>query len=168
MLETQRKQNYIDSHVQGALVKRVICHWLMFFGVLAIATIGLHTLTGDPAIPMHLRLQAQIGDFFFLAVLMLAILPAFILDTVRFSNRFVGPISRLRKGLRELNDLDPKPLAFRNNDFWVGIANEFNRVAKLVVSQQHEIKALRSKLDELTGSTAPQESTAENNIPVRN
>lgn len=148
MSQTQRTQNFVDSHVQGALVKRVLGHWLMFFGVLAIATIGLQSLMGNPAQPLGQRLQSQIGEFMFLAVIMLAILPVFVLDTIRFSNRFVGPISRLRKGLRALKEGNAEPLTFRGLDFWTGMATEFNQVADLVAQQQAEIEKLKTQLDQ--------------------
>ena len=67
------------------------------------------------------------GEFIFIGLVLLALLPAFMLDTIRFSNRFVGPILRLRRHLRELgNDMNTEPCAFRDNDFWRGMANDFN------------------------------------------
>lgn len=159
MSQTQRKQNFVDNHVQGALVKRVLGHWLTFFSVLGIATIGLHTLVGNPAIPLAQRLQTQIGEFIFLAIIMLTILPVFVLDTIRFSNRFVGPISRLRKGLRNLKEGKTERLTFRDIDFWGGMADEFNQVTDLVILQQKEIEKLKTQLDNLGFQSRSMDST---------
>jgi len=37
----QRKQNFIDGHVQGALLRRIVFHWVAFFVVAALSIILL-------------------------------------------------------------------------------------------------------------------------------
>ena len=60
---------------------------------------------------------------------MLCLFPAFALDTVRFSNRFVGPITRVRRCLRELGTTgETERITFRDDDFWAEMAEEFNAV----------------------------------------
>jgi hypothetical protein len=51
-------------------------------------------------------------------------------DIVRMSNRFVGPVVRLRGALRELAENRPaQPLNFRDDDFWRELATDFNKAA---------------------------------------
>lgn len=134
----KRRKNYTDTHVQGSLIRRVLFHWCIFFAVTAIALTTLPALTGDPALPFSERLQAELGKSGILFVVMLGLLPAFMLDTVRFSNRFVGPIARLRGAMRKLSrEQQADPIQFRDNDFWTEIANEFNAVSELVANQQN-------------------------------
>ena len=146
MSRTQRKQNYIDSHVQGALLRRICAHWLSFFVVAALSIILLQTLLGDPAKALVERLRLETGEFMFMGIVMLAIFPIFVLDTIRFSNRFVGPIARVRRYLRQLKDGDTTHCSFRENDFWAELALEYNEVADLIESQKQEIARLEADL----------------------
>jgi len=59
------------------------------------------------------------------------ILPAILLDFLRLSHRWVGPIFRLRASLQALNRGETvKPIAFRDGDFWQELAGEFNQAAE--------------------------------------
>ncbi len=148
MSRSQRKQNYVDSHVQGALLRRICMHWVIFFVVNAMAIIMLQTLLGDPAKTVAERIRLETGEFAFMAVVMLSLFPAFMLDTIRFSNRFVGPIGRLRRFLRDLGSGSTDHCTFRNNDFWSEMSNEFNNVADMVAAQKAEIEDLKNQLEE--------------------
>ena len=62
-------------------------------------------------------------------VISLALIPAFIWDTLQLTNRFAGPILRLRGALADAaRGRAVKPLVFRGSDFWREIAKDFNRV----------------------------------------
>jgi nitrate/nitrite-specific signal transduction histidine kinase len=64
--------------------------------------------------------------------------PATLLDFLRLSHRWVGPIYRLRTSLQALNPGEAvKPLAFRDGDFWQELAGDFNQMAD-------ELKRLRA------------------------
>ena len=143
MSKHKRKKNYVDNQVQGALLRRIFSHWFMFFLVSGLTIIMLQTLLGDSNTPIMERLHYQIGEFSFFAIVMAALFPAFMLDTVRFSNRFVGPIGRLRRHLQQLSKGDTSECKFRGDDFWAEVATEFNTVAALVEKQQKEIELLR-------------------------
>jgi hypothetical protein len=148
MSEKSRTKNYIDNHVQGALLRRIFSHWLMFFTVAGFAVILLQTLLGDSDVSVMERLKYQAGEFTFFAIVMGALLPAFMLDTIRFSNRFVGPITRLRRHLRQLADGNSDKCSFRGADFWQDMAEEFNAVANLVEKQKQEIERLKTAAGE--------------------
>ncbi len=147
MSRSQRKQNYVDSHVQGALLRRICSHWLIFFFAAAVAVILLQTLLGDPGKTLSQRLRLETGEFMFVAIVMISLFPAFMLDTIRFSNRFVGPIGRIRRYLRQLAIGQTDHCAFRDDDFWSQLANEFNAVADLVESQKLEIARLQGLVE---------------------
>lgn len=158
----KRKQNYVDNHVQGSLLRRIMAHWAIFFFVAGVAVILLQTLLGNPETALLDRLNQQLGEFVFFAIVMVAMFPAFMLDTIRFSNRFVGPIGRLRRHLRQLADGDTSQCAFRGNDFWKDLAEEYNLVANLVDEQQQEIERLNALLASNTSAsdTVQSESAA--------
>ena len=146
-MNRKRKQKYVDSHVQGALLRRILMHWVVFFCVATMTLALMMALVGEPSVGMLERITSQSGQFVLLGMVMFALLPVFMLDTTRFSNRFVGPIGRLRRHLRELgSDHNTGECSFRDNDFWSGMAEEFNVVAALVSDQQQEINRLKNQL----------------------
>jgi signal transduction histidine kinase len=148
MIRLKRRTNYVDSSVQGALLRKIFTHWIVFFFATGLSVVVLQTLLGDPSKSLGERLQMEMGEFVFIGIVMVALLPAFMLDTVRFSNRFVGPILRLRRHLRELGqDQETDDCNFRDHDFWNEIAAEFNVVTDLVKSQRDEIAELKKQLD---------------------
>jgi len=60
-------------------------------------------------------------------VLSLILLPLVIVDILRFSNHFVGPLMRLRRSMRRLaRGEHVDPIKFRGSDFWQDFADEFN------------------------------------------
>ena len=144
MSKHKRKKNFVDNKVQGALLRRIFSHWLLFFAVAGGSVLMLQTLLGDSNVPVMDRLKEQIGEFTLFAIVMAALFPGFMLDTVRFSNRFVGPIGRLRRHLQQLSRGDTSECSFRGDDFWIEAAAEFNAVADLVKSQKEEIERLRA------------------------
>ena len=148
MPKHKRKKNYVDNQVQGALLRRIFSHWFMFFLVSGFTVIMLQTLLGDSNVPVMDRLRFQVGEFTFYALVMAALFPVFMLDTIRFSNRFVGPIGRLRRHMKQLSQGDTSECKFRGDDFWAEVASEFNVVADLVKTQKEEIERLRIKAGE--------------------
>jgi methyl-accepting chemotaxis protein len=63
------------------------------------------------------------------------LLPLVIYDIISLSNRFTGPLFRLRRSMRALaNGEEVKPIRFRDGDFWQGLAEEFNAVLERMQS----------------------------------
>ncbi|MBX3418613.1 MAG: hypothetical protein KF851_13495 [Pirellulaceae bacterium] len=142
MNKLERKTNFVDSNVQGSLILRICLHWLGFLILTGSCFIFLQALLADPQIPFWERMQKTTTEFALLGVLMLAILPAFMLDSVRFSNRFVGPIFRLRRALRELKEHGHcETIKFRDHDFWQEIAEDFNAVANQVMERNSQAQS---------------------------
>ena len=53
------------------------------------------------------------------------------------SNRFVGPIYRLRRSMRSLaNGEEVDPVFLRDGDYWFDFAEDFNRVAAEMGARQ--------------------------------
>ena len=152
MSKTKRRQNYVDSKVQGRLVLRFLLHWGVFFVTTMMCVFVMQLLLGDPEEPLAKRMFEPTREYLILGIIMVTLLPAFTLDTIRFSNRFAGPVLRLRRALRELADNGTAaPLKFRNNDFWAEAAEEFN-----LVLNEHE--NLRRRVEELERNQSPKET----------
>lgn len=150
-----RKQNFVDSTVQGALLRRIIMHWVMYFIVAGIAIVLLQAmLSGPDGKPMIERVFDEVREFTLVGLILICIFPAFLLDTVRFSNRFVGPVGRLRRYLRQLgNDGNTERLSFRGGDFWAEMAEEYNVVVAQIEEKDAEIERLKTALKK-TGSAS--------------
>ena len=156
MSKKMRRQHWVDSRVQGTLIRRILFHWCAFFVVTLMCVSVMHLLLGDPNKTIVERATSPGSGLMLIGVIMVALFPAFALDTIRFSNRFVGPIARLRRYMRELASGEQvNSLAFRDNDFWADVADEFNTVAQLVQEQSREIESLREQLAD-SRQTTPQ------------
>jgi hypothetical protein len=128
-----RSRVYVDKTVQGALAKRMILHWAVFFLLCALSLFTLEYFRGNPELSMAEHLHVVWGKYAFFFILMLAIMPTFIYDAMKLSNRFAGPILRLKESLKNLADgKKTKNLKFRDNDFWIELSEDFNRVAERV------------------------------------
>jgi hypothetical protein len=126
MSRPQRKKQFVDAKVQGALARRLIYHWLVFLSVATIVALMLQVLT-DPLLPAgeHLRQAwAMHGPFF---VVMVFLLPVYLLDTIKLSHRFAGPIVNMRHAMRDIVEgKRPRKLKFRRTDFWHELADDYN------------------------------------------
>jgi hypothetical protein len=75
-------------------------------------------------------------------------LPVFIVDTIKLSHRFAGPIYRLRNVIRGMADGEPyKPVLFREKDFWQGLAEDFNQMIERITGKSHTTDAEPSAAD---------------------
>jgi nitrogen fixation/metabolism regulation signal transduction histidine kinase len=58
---------------------------------------------------------------------MVFLLPVFVVDTIKISHRFAGPVYSLRRALREIAEgKPPRKLKFRRHDFWHELADDYN------------------------------------------
>jgi hypothetical protein len=126
MSKPRRTKHYIDSSVQGALARRIIVHWLVFLAVGCLVAFILQVLS-NPFRPLsaHARDMWWTHGPFLLVLAFL--LPVFVMDTVKLSHRFAGPVYALRRALREMAEGGkPRRLKFRKRDFWHDLANDYN------------------------------------------
>jgi hypothetical protein len=132
MNRCRRSVFLVDRDVQGALMFRVACYWLFCLLGIVLMVICWNVYTGPPrrfaelAVDLYHRYGPALGAS-------LILLPIVVMDVLRVSNRFVGPVVRLRQGLQELAEGRPtQPLNFRDQDFWRELASDFNKAAARV------------------------------------
>jgi nitrogen fixation/metabolism regulation signal transduction histidine kinase len=148
MSHPARKKTFVDPKVQGALVRRLVLHWFSFIAVAAIVAFCLQILTNPfRSISEHgQEVWWTHGPFL---LVMFFMLPIFIVDTIKLSNRFAGPIYRLRLTIRSMAEGESfKPLRFRDFDFWQGLADDFNAMVERLSGTKHE--ALPESSDDAT------------------
>ncbi len=139
-----RKRLFVDPKVQGALVVRVVCYWMICLVTITLMLLCWRIVTG-PARLFYTHLDDMWFHYGPALVATLLLLPLVIVDIVRLSNRFAGPMLRLRRSIRALARGEyVEPITFREGDFWQEFAEEFNgvlgRVNRLqaAVSQRSE------------------------------
>ncbi|MEO1496717.1 MAG: hypothetical protein AAFV43_06160 [Planctomycetota bacterium] len=124
----RRKKQFIDSEVQGALARRLAVHWLVYAFVAGLLLVGLRWLV-NPATPLIDHLSAAWETYGPVFIILLSLAPLFVYDAVKLSNKFTGPVMRLRRGLRELaSGESAEPMQLRDGDFWQDLASDFNAV----------------------------------------
>lgn len=141
---TRRRRLLVDYRVQGALIGRVLIYWVLcLLGVLVIrATLsGLCVALDIP--------WSDTGSLWLSQVLASCLfVPFVVVDVLRMTNRFVGPMYRLRRQMERLAQGEAvAPIAFRKGDMWHDFAQAFND--------------LRSRMDMLSGRTPETPSAAE-------
>jgi hypothetical protein len=123
-----RRQKFVDRQVQGSIVLRTATYWVLCMFTLGLMLIVWQILN-NPAEPFLIHAAAMWQQYGPVAIASLLLLPILIVDIVGLSNRFVGPIYRLRRSLQQLANGEPAaPVKLRDNDFWVDLAEDFNRL----------------------------------------
>jgi hypothetical protein len=123
-----RKHYFVDTKTQGALVFRIVLYWAVLMFDIA-ATFLFWRLVTSPIHDFNPYWDTTWFEFGPALLTSLLLLPAAIVDIIRFTNRFVGPILRLRRSMRALaRGEHVEPIKFRRGDFWQEFADEFNAV----------------------------------------
>ncbi|MEX2170435.1 MAG: hypothetical protein WD851_14060 [Pirellulales bacterium] len=126
----KRKRLFVDSPVQGRLLCRVVLYWCLavaIMGTLAAVQVAIETRHAPFSLVVNRTLLA-FGPSLIAAVVML---PLILFDVLRFSNKFAGPMHRLRREMKRLAGGEScAPINFREGDFWYDLAEQFNRLAE--------------------------------------
>jgi len=133
----RRKKALVDPPVQQSLLKRMVLHWVVYVVAAMTLTLALQ-FCGQPFKPMKWHLSELWWNQAPSLLALLALLPVFILDSIKVSNKFAGPILRLRTAISDVSSgKKSEPLSFREGDFWQSLARDFNSmVAKITDKQQ--------------------------------
>jgi nitrogen fixation/metabolism regulation signal transduction histidine kinase len=140
MAQPRRTKHFIDSTVQGSLARRIILHWLAFLSVAFLVSFILQVLSNPfRSITAHLQdLWFTHGPFLLVTVFLL---PVFIVDSIKLSHRFAGPIFSLRRAIREVAaGAPPRKLKFRRRDFWQDLALDYNAMLEQLGALENEKK----------------------------
>jgi hypothetical protein len=122
----KRKQLFVDPKVQGALMLRVVLYWVVCVVTITLMLLCWRIVTG-PARPFYTHFDDMWFHFGPALVASFLLLPLVVYDIVQMSNRFCGPLFRLRRCMRALaRGEHVAPISFRDGDFWPEFAQEFN------------------------------------------
>lgn len=133
----RRSKALVDNEVQGGVLRKIAIHWILLFVCNTMALTIWLRLFEAPDVGWNETFQECWSRFLPFFVVTCALIPAFVWDTLKLTNRFAGPISRLRQSLRDASDGKPvQALHFRTNDYWAEIAANFNKVMGLQPSNE--------------------------------
>ena len=132
-----RKRFFVDFKVQGALLVRTAIYW--FFCLFSVVTMLIvWRVVSGPTAFFADQLSELWQRFAPALVASLLLLPLVLMDSVRTSNRFAGPMFRLRRSMKALaRGESVTPVHFRDEDFWRDMAEDFNAIA----ARMHERSA---------------------------
>ena len=124
---TKRRTTIFDPEVQGSVIRKIAVHWMIFFSCNVLALLMWVRLFDQPDASWSQTFTDTLRRFLPFFVVTLALIPAFVWDTLKLTSRFAGPILRLKGALAEASQGRPvPPLRFREDDFWQEIAQNFN------------------------------------------
>ena len=141
---SKRTKILVDPKVQWSIAGRLLLHW----GLLLICLVSIGALvrlmaastaeTFSDALWAALKSQAAVAGVMFV------LLPVFIRDTMKLSNRFAGPMFRLRTVLADMaSGQAGRTIKFRAGDFWHQAADDFN----VVVTEYSRLKEANAELE---------------------
>ncbi|MDA8744135.1 hypothetical protein N9N28_05835 [Rubripirellula amarantea] len=143
----QRSQILVDPKVQWSIAGRFISHWLLFLVCLVTIGVMVRVMLGAGTVGFSDSFREGISSQWPVIGVMVILLPVFVLDTLKLSNRFAGPMYRLRTELRKLaTDQPARPVNFRTGDFWLEAGGDFNHVLGQLDRLRAENESLRQQL----------------------
>jgi hypothetical protein len=147
-MKSRRSKLLVDRPVQLQVTSRLLFHWFAFLMVVVVALPLLRTLLKfDVNTPLAMQAADAGLDAVIIGVLFLMLLPYFVYDTFRTTNRFSGPMYRLHQTLKAMSEGIPcPPMKFRKNDFWTEVAVDFNKaIDKVRAEKGSTAKATEAK-----------------------
>ena len=125
----RRRRLLVDVEIQGAILKRVAIYWA--FCVLFIMTpiVVINVLSQFGSGTSILTILSNVFREYWLSfAFALLLLPMALMDALKLSHGFVGPMIRLRKELaKQATRTDIEFPKFRDSDFWNSLAIDVSR-----------------------------------------
>jgi methyl-accepting chemotaxis protein len=122
-----RQSMYIDPTVQGLLVRRVLLHWSCFTTTVLLTLSLIEFSIGDASLTTLEHLQSVVSRHLFFFIVLAAMLPVFLMDMIRVSHRFSGPLLRLRQSLKTVaQGGNFQPIRLREKDFLQDLTDDYN------------------------------------------
>lgn len=146
MATCQRRQKFVDRHVQGSAMLRMAVYWLLCCMTIATVVLIWRVVVEPPQL-FRSHIEAMWEQYFPVILALVLLLPLMLVDVVGWTNRLAGPMVRLRRAMQRLADGEKvEPIALRDNDFWRDFAADFNRlvarVERLEAAQRQEASAV--------------------------
>jgi len=158
-MASRRRRHLVHKRIQLALAIQALRHWLLFLVALAGLLCGLEYFNNEGQVAMGdcaVRVWRRFGPAF---VVLISLLPAIIYDSIKVSNRFIGPLTRLRNVMRSAAQGEAvEPLKCRRNDY---SADFFEALNELLERMRHLEQQSRQSSSTADAAEAAEWLTAE-------
>ena len=126
MKQHPRKQLLVNDSVQLPIVLRVITYWASCM-VFITCPLTLARVYAEPDVFILSQLLHVVTSYWPLYATMTTLLPFAIYDSLKLSNRFAGPIYRMKTTLQRFNEGEAyQQIQLRATDFHKDLATELN------------------------------------------
>ena len=143
----RRRRVFVDRQLQGGLCIRVALYWfccLMSVGL----TLGAWSALENGPLAIDKWSETLWNQFGPVLVVSTIILPFALLDCLIMSNKYAGPLYRIRLALKQLATDEPmRPLKLRKGDLLVDIADDINLVSARLESLDAQIAAESNNME---------------------
>ena len=141
-----RHQWYVDSSVQKSLLKRMVIYCLASLLFVSMPIAFFKTLNQtDRNIVGHF--MDVISTHWPILLMLACMIPFAVYDTLRLSNRFAGPVFRLRRELRHFRETGSmNEVFFRDNDFWHDLSLGVNELTLRIRELENQLKLEEASL----------------------
>lgn len=139
-MKSRRKKHFVDPAVQGALIRRLVLHWLIFL-TMTFFTLPLWRIwsTGNIFTPFPALMIESWEETAPVFLVLIAMLPIFVWDTVKLSHCFAGPMYRFQRTIQDLAaGEEVRPIRLRKGDFWTGFAEDLNRMMERLAAERRQ------------------------------
>jgi hypothetical protein len=77
-----------------------------------------------------------------------------VVDTIKLSHRFAGPVVNLRRSMREIAEGGtPRKLQFRRTDFWHELADDYNALLARLAPEVEDAPAADKPAERVVAKT---------------
>lgn len=140
-----RKRLFVNSEIQFGLIRRTIIHWGLYMIAVLLAVMLWFTYRNHDA-SISTIINESFVNFAPALFAGVVLLPIFLYDQLKFSQRMVGPIYRMRREMSKLiRGEGVQKIRFRNQDHWPELADEFNRLAAIVIRNRRSLRNTEEK-----------------------
>jgi hypothetical protein len=155
MLFSRRRRLFVDTKLQGALLVHTILYW--FYCLLSVTLIAavwiIFVNRPESSSDLFRTLWATFGPAMLGSVLLL---PLVLMDCLRLSNRFAGPMVRVQRAMKNMANGEPaEEVHLREGDFWSEFAEDLNRVSARLPVADAENDSPAAETDEAPLVTLP-------------
>ncbi len=163
--QTKRKTFMVDRNVQGGLLAKAACYWLLSLAVVgALNVLGWVFISpgADALVQIRELLPSLFGTLLVALASSLIVLPVLLYDFAKQTNRFAGPVFRLQRSMKEIADGKPiRLISFRKGDYWQELAGAFNQmVTRLEEAEQQRPTPEVREFDTLVAADCLENSTS--------
>ncbi len=152
---SRRAGRIADRKVQYALVARVMNHWIFFTLASSVFLLVSYALFGrEPGQTVGEFFSGYAREVFPLLLVSVFLMPIFMVDINKVSHRFAGPMTRLRRGMKEVGQGESVPkMGFRPGDFWHELATDFNAAVDKLDRTDESAKDSDANVESTQGET---------------